>query len=41
MKSQYLYNKQITSWLVREYDFYSLVNYYKLTRSLRLLVYLQ
>jgi hypothetical protein len=31
MKSQYLYNKQITSWLVREYDFYSLVNYYKLS----------
>ena len=25
MKSQYLWNKQITSWLVRLYDFYSLV----------------
>jgi hypothetical protein len=29
-----IYNKQTTSWLVREYDFYSLVNYYKLTRLL-------
>ena len=32
--SQCLYNKQITSWLVRVYDFYSLVvENHKLTRS--------